>query len=225
MEKENVVSPNEVSLLFESRISTTLVFWSWQDCMFYSSLQLLKSFAILGCRLLNPPLLTYLELIASQVKEVKEFRLCSNLLNIEIYQLQNSFSDPQHNICTSSSLKEHRICKKKNLPFLSLSAERRPYCEFNLQENFAKYTFEKLHNLYSFIFEKYLFSVASAVFSHLFLCCIQHWLLNICIHTSQSIVSTWYTFKVAQGSVLVSHHFLHHCRVSSKFYCLRKWNV
>lgn len=124
MEKENVVSPNEVSLLFESRISTTLVFWSWQDCMFYSSLQLLKSFAILGYRLLNPPLLTYLELIASQVKEVKEFRLCSNLLNIEIYQLQNSFSDPQHNICTSSSLKEHRICKKKKKSSLSLSLSR-----------------------------------------------------------------------------------------------------
>lgn len=158
MEKENVVSPNEVSLLFESRISTTLVFWSWQDCMFYSSLQLLKSFAILGYRLLNPPLLTYLELIASQVKEVKEFRLCSNLLNIEIYQLQNSFSDPQHNICTSSSLKEHRICKKKKIFPFSLSQQREGHTVNSISKKTLPSTHLKSYIIYTLSFLKNIYS-------------------------------------------------------------------
>lgn len=38
----------------------------------------------------------------------------------------------------------------------------------------------------------------------------KHRFLNICVHPPQGIVTSWDALQVAQSTVLVSHHFLHH---------------
>lgn len=48
----------------------------------------------------------------------------------------------------------------------------------------------------------------------------EHGFLDICVHPPQSIVTSWNALQVAQSSVLVSHHFLHHSRVPGQFHCL-----
>lgn len=49
----------------------------------------------------------------------------------------------------------------------------------------------------------------------------KHGFLDIRVHPSQGIVTTWDALQVAQSPVLVSHHFLHHSWVPGKLHSLR----
>ena len=48
----------------------------------------------------------------------------------------------------------------------------------------------------------------------------EHGLLDVRVHAAQGVVPSWNALEVAQSTVLVPHHLLHHGGVTSQLHCL-----